>query len=569
VAFPKGLLALALLIASPRVHAADVSITVDPSANRHPVSPLIYGVSFGDDAAVASRRWSIRRWGGNATTRYNWRNDSANRGADYLFMNFPNDNPDPSTGTSADHFLDANHAAGAESLVTIPTIGWAPPDTEVRWGFSQQKYGTQQFGECDINFYDGCHEDAGNGFHAGSGSPVTGNDPHDTSIEVGPSFEAAWVAHIVARLGAASQGGVEFYALDNEPMIWASEHRDVHPAPPTYDEIWGKTAGYAAAIKAADPGAKVTGPAEGGWCAYFWSGLDGCSDGPDYAAHGGMHWVDWYLQQVQAYANSHGGQRLIDYLDLHCYPQGEINNTGVAFSDDSVPGMAELRLRSIKSLYDPAYVDESWIGDAGFEGGVVRLIPRMKAWAAAVPGMKTAITEYNWGADDSPSSALAQAETFAIFGREGLDMAMRWDAPAAGSLTQDAFDLYLDYDGAGSKVYGDSVSAVSSNVDSVGAYAIRNPSATLYVLLFNKDTVSSTAAVTVAGGVPPAAHLYEFHAGRRLGAAGDVAPSGGRLTLTLPPRSATLAVLPPLAPPGEPSVAPVAPPPPARVSPRQ
>ena len=76
-------------------------------------------------------------------------------------------------------------------------------------------------------------------------------------------------------------------------------------------------------------------------------------------------------------------------------PRPSLLSAGVrcGLSDDESVDAA-LRLRSLRSLYDPAYVDESWIGQP------VRLIPRMKAWIAArCPGVKIAITEYNWGDD--------------------------------------------------------------------------------------------------------------------------------------------------------------------------
>ena len=250
------------------------------------------------------------------------------------------------------------------------------------------------------------------------------------------------MAHIAGRVGAAGAGGVRFFALDNEPDLWNSTHRDVHPAPLSYDEIWQRTVDYASAIKTQDPGALVTGPVPWGWCAYFWSALDGCGDGgPDLAGHGGVHYLEWYLQQAHDYETANG-VRLVDYLDIHYYPQAG----GVALSDDE--GVAAVRLRSLKSLYDPDYVDESWIGSCC--GAAVDLIPRMKGWIAArYPGTKLAITEYNWGGDTGISSALAQAEALAIFGREGVDLATRWVAPAPGSRVEDAFRLYLDYDGAG------------------------------------------------------------------------------------------------------------------------
>ena len=290
----------------------------------------------------------------------------------------------------------------------------------------------------------------------------------------------AWIAHLQQRFGNAASGGMRYYALDNEPMLWNSTHRDVHPQPLTYDEIWQRTVDYASAIKAQDPGAKVFGPVTWGYCDLFGSAADNCLDGSDRAAHGGIPFVKWYLQQVCAYQAQHG-VRLVDYLDLHYYPQGD----GVVdFSDppngSETAAVSARRLRSLKELYDPAWQSESWLADLGNSSpwfySHPRLIPRVRAWIdEACPGTGLAITEYNWGADNGASSALAQAEALAIFAREGVDVAARWVAPQADSLVERAFRLYLDFDGLGSQVNGDSVRAISADVDSLGAYAFHAP----------------------------------------------------------------------------------------------
>jgi hypothetical protein len=515
---------------------AAVSVIVDPSADRRPVSRLVYGVNFASASALARVHYPVQRWGGNATTRYSWQDDVSNRASDWFFYNIPEDHPTPQElpdGSSADRFIDDARAAGAEPLLTVPLIGWTPKDRTRRWGFSVAKYGAQQQTECTATgnaFW--CNPDAGSGVRA-NGTPITGNDPHDTSREVGPGFVTAWLAHIAARTGTAAQGGVKLFALDNEPTLWSSTHRDVHPQPTTFDELWQRTVDYAAAIKAQDPAAQILGPDAWGWCAYFGSAADNCADGPDRQAHGGLPFLEWYLEQVAAYQQTHG-VRLVDYLDIHYYPQA----AGVALSDDESAATAARRLRSLRSLYDPNYVDESWIGTP------VRLIPRMKEWIAArAPGTKLAITEYSWGNDDGPSSALAQAEALAIFGREGVDVATRWVAPAEHSRVEDSFLLYLDYDGGGSAVEGTSVRATSDAPDAVGSYAIQRQDGRLYVLLFNRDTAARDATATIAGATDGNAVLYRFAAAARLAAAGTVPVAGGSLGLTLPPRSATLAVI--------------------------
>src|SRR5262245_61434512 len=391
--------------------AQPIAVTVDPSADRHAISRLIYGVSFGDPGAPNAPRWPLNRWGGNGTTRYSWEDDIANHASDWFFYNIES-GPDPGTlpdGSAADLFIDATRGGGGEVLLTVPLIGWTPIDRVRRWGFSVSKYGAQQQTEGTYTgFPPWCEPDAGNGNHT-NGQPITGNDPHDTSREIAPDFVTGWMQHIASRVGTAGAGGVRLFALDNEPDLWNSTHRDVHPSPLSYDEIWQRTVDYGSAIKAQDPAALVTGPVPWGWCAYFWSALDGCSDGgPDMTGHGGMHYLEWYLKQAHDYEVANG-LRLLDFLDIHYYPQAG----GVALSDDESPSTAALRLRTLKSLYDPTYLDESWIGSCC--GGIVQLIPRMRAWIdARYPGTKLAITEYNWGNDTGASSALAQAEALAI-----------------------------------------------------------------------------------------------------------------------------------------------------------
>ena len=512
-----------------------VTVSVDTSLDRLPISPLIFGVSFGSAAQAARMRWPLRRWGGNSTTRYSWQDDVSNHASDWFFYNFEEANsnlgalPD---GSSADVFVDATRAGGGDSMITVPLIGWTPKDRVRRWGFSVAKYGAQQQTECT---YTGgaswCQPDAGNGVKPDGTTFVTGNDPHDTSREIGPSFVTDWMAHLAGRTGTAAQGGVRFWALDNEPMLWNSTHRDVHPLPTTYDELWAKTLGVAVAMKAQDPGAKLFGPTLWGWCAYFYSAADGCGPGADQAAHGGVPFLPWYLAQAAQYEAAHG-VRLVDYADVHYYPQA----AGVNLSDDESTATSALRLRSLKSLYDPAYVDESWIGQP------VRLIPRLREWIAAnYPGTKIAVNEYNFGKDTGISSTLAQAEALAIFGREGVDAAARWTAPDDGSRMEDAFLLHMNYDGAGAAAIGESVRAVSSNVDAVGAYAVANPTGSLLLLLFNKDTVVRPVTASIAGVAAAPVRLFSFDVSDRLHAAGTAAVTGGSLALDLPARSATLA----------------------------
>ncbi|WP_306581664.1 glycoside hydrolase family 44 protein [Dokdonella sp.] len=523
--------------------AAAVNVSVDAAADVRPFSPLIFGINYGDAARNAVIGYPLRRWGGNSTTRYNWQVDVHSTADDWYYENIPGASDRsqvPPLGNAADAFVSATRGWGGEVLLTIPTIGWTPradsPQSHPYFaGFSVAKYGAQQS-------TDPWDPDAGNGVRS-NGTLITGNDPHDTSSAVTPAFWTPWIAHLQASFGTAASGGVRFYALDNEVMLWNSTHRDVHPAPTTYDETWAKALAYGSAIKQQDPAAQVLGPVTWGYCDLFGSGADDCMDGSDRSAHGGLAFVAWYLQQVCANPLP-GGARVVDYLDLHYYPQGQ----NVSMSDDDSSATAARRLRALKELYDPAWVSESWLADLGdFDANHYskpQLIRRARAWIDQYcPGTRLAITEYRWGNDGTASGAVAQAELFGIFAREGVDMATRWVAPEANTRVERAFQLFLDYDGAGSRVQGSSVRAVSANVDQVGAYAFNGAARTM-LLLTNKT--ASAQDVNVAFAASPGAQwtLYGFDASQPVHEIASGTLAGTSLSLTaLPAMSASLLVI--------------------------
>jgi hypothetical protein len=556
------LLAFAVLSCVGAAHAATVAVAVDTTQDRRPIDPRIYGVNFADAARLADPGYALNRWGGNATTRYNWKVDVSNRGSDYVFLNvsegdgqgLPND-------SGANVFLAETLAAGADPILTLGTIGWTPIDLrQKRYGFSIIKYGAQLQNACpfDCDGGNGQCSTAANatGFcvdQASGPDLIVGNDPTDTSQPAGSQWNRDWIAHLKTRHGPAASGGVRLYALDNEVMLWNSTHRDVHPQPATYDEIWAKTIAHATAIKAEDPGARVLGPVTWGYCDLFGSAADNCHVGADRDAHDGVPFVKWYLRQVCANPIS-PGVRAVDYLDLHYYPQGsgliDFNSSNLGVSESAANSAK--RLRSVKELYDPAYVSESWIADLGaFDQWTYsrpHLIRRARAWIdEECPGIGLAITEYNWGPDLGLSSALAQVEILGIFGREGVDLATRWVAPEAGSLVERAFRLFLDFDGNGHRIEGDSVRAVSADVDLLGSYAVELEGERLMLVLVNKDTTTTTAQVSFAQSLSGPWTVYRFDA------ASDVAPvangniDGNALTLTLPARTASLLVLPAVA----------------------
>jgi hypothetical protein len=160
-------------------------------------------------------------------------------------------------------------------VLTVPLIGWTPKPASsgshpYACGFRVSRYG----GQDSTNPWD---PDCGNGLRGGA--PITGNDPSDTSIRIGPAWVRAWIEDLVERYGRASAGGVRYVEPDNEPALWHHTHRDVRPNPLTY-ELLGRSIEYA---QAADPSARTLGPSDWGWSAYVYSPADpgGCAEGAD------------------------------------------------------------------------------------------------------------------------------------------------------------------------------------------------------------------------------------------------------------------------------------------------
>jgi hypothetical protein len=276
-----------------------------------------------------------------------------------------------------------------------------------------------------------------------------------------------------------------------------------------------------------------------GWCAYFYSAADGCSPGNDHAAHGNTDFIPWYLQQMQAYQTAHG-TRILDYLDVHIYPQVD----GVYSESLGSASVQAVRLRSTRQLWDPTYVHEGWIGQP------VYLIPRMKSWVSAnYPGTKTAITEYNWGALDYMNGALAQADILGIFGREGLDLATLWAPPDnANAPGIFAFRMYRNYDGTGSSFGETSVQAASADQSQLAIYAAqRTASHALTLMIVNKTSGDLTSTLALNNFQPAGvAQVYRYSPTHLNGIVheANLAVGAGGITATFPANSITLLVVP-------------------------
>ncbi len=358
-----------------------VTITVDPTANRHPIDPNIYGVAHATTAQLNDLNTPLNRNGGNNTTRYNWQLNADNRGNDWYFESIADSSA--TAGERGDTFITNARAANAEAMLTIPRssgwrrVGLGPQqarellDREVRRANRERLAVVPRRGQRRAR---------------PDGQFVTGNDPNDANVPSNSTFQQGWVQHLVSRWGTNasrraallhSRQRTEPLALhpSRRPAHWRDDGRDQEPDGRLRDEDqsgrsdrrwWsGPKSGAGADTSTAATTSNTAARTAGASCPIATitavrTTCPGCSDSSNRAS-------------------TTAGQRLLDVFTIHYYPQGG------EFSDDVSIAMQLRRNRSTRSLWDPAYVDETWINDR------VQLIPRLKNWVStSYPGTLSA-----------------------------------------------------------------------------------------------------------------------------------------------------------------------------------
>lgn len=492
------------------------------------ISPLIYGFSYYALTDNDQSQWQMgataRRWGGDTTSRYNWELGNAwSTGKDWFWENVE--------VPSFSVFLKANADHGVQTALTVPMLGWVAKDT-TSLSFSTQVYPRQEK-------TDPYRPTAGNGRNR-DGSDLTPPDPTTTSTPAPPEFIAKWVRTLRANDAATGTRSVNVYILDNEPGLWSSTHRDVHPTPLTYDELLDRTLRYGAAIRQADPDGLISGPAAWGWHEYFFSGMDSQFPTflrPDRRAHGDLPLLAWYLRRLHE-EEERTKIHILDLVDVHFYPQAKdvYGNRPVDAAN------AARRIRSTRALWDPAYVDESYIREP------VKLLPRLHEWIDQnFPGRGIEIGEWNFGGESHMSGGLAVAEALGRFAQNDVAAAYYWTYPPAESPVTFAFRAYRNFDGHGGRFLDYSLPTSAPDQTSFFASRDREGKELVGVLLNFDPNVTILADIDMSTCTPvEQARVFTYRGNAVEGFAQQRAPAGDdrHVRATLPPYSITVLDLP-------------------------
>ncbi len=522
---------VALLLPS-GVFGATVTIDVDPSAGRAPISPYIYGTNQDLPGVVAP----ARRYGGNRTTGYNWENNASNAGNDYYHQSDNyltwvvgiSDTQALTPGIALTHFIDQSVAARTPyTLITLPMAGYVAVDKAGVVSTAQAAPSSRWV-------------------------QVLNNKPTALSttpdLTDGKVYVDEEINFLIQRYGAAgTANGVRGYNLDNEPDLWFSTHARLHPAQATCTELITRSVDLAKTIKRMDPGAETLGFVSYGFSGYLT--FQGAPDWPTERTKGAYSWfVDYYLDQLKK-ASDTAGRRLLDVLDLHNYTEAKGGGVRVnATTDYTNIECNKARLQAPRTLWDPTYIEDSWIGQ--WNQAFLPLLPKIQASIDTFyPGTKFAMGEYAFGGGEHITGGIAQADLLGILGRNRVYMAYYWAQNGGDTYVASGFKLYLDYDGAGSKFGDTTVSAAANDVATCSTFAsiVGNDPTRLHVIVLNKAYDTATPVrLRIAGATSYAkARVFAFDsASSVLTERAPVATiTGNDFTYTLPALTAAHFVL--------------------------
>lgn len=462
----------------------DLTVTVDTSGFRKPISPYIYGINYIRRGEAPDVTTFSARQGGNRHSAYNWENNASSAGADYkhysdaYLVNFKKDSLAVPGANSLEFSEDMTAQNINYKVTTVQMADYAAADTD------------GEVTEDEI-----APSDRWVPVKAFKNAPFSLiPDTNDNAVYIDE-----YVNYLVQKLGdSTTTTGIQGYSLDNEPSLWVSTHARMHPEKPTCKEIVDKSVEFASAVKSADPNAEVYGGVLYGFNAY-----KSFNDAPDWKTEGnGYNWFISYFLDKMAQAEKENGKRLVDVLDLHYYSEAKGTDRITACEDTSHTDCIEARLQAPRTLWDSTYTENSWLGQ--YNEKYLPILPLVnESIEKYYPDTKLSFTEYSFGGGNHISGAIAEADALGIFAKNGVYMANSWAVASDESYTHAAINLYTNYDGNGAK-FGDTlVKSSTPDIEKSSVYASINGTdeSKLNIVLMNKSmTESQNSSVNITSG---------------------------------------------------------------------
>jgi hypothetical protein len=393
-----------------------VTISIDVTKGKKPVSPLLYGknnvlpstfLNTGTTAEITKAKEAgvrfVRQGGGNNSTKYNWRNKLSSH-PDWYNNVYSND-----WDAAAKNMIDK--LPGVQGMWTFQLLGKAAANTK-------------------NNFNDGAYNGsqwwAGTGQNlAGGGQPNTAN-PSGKALVEGNSdlYLMNWPADSTVGIldkwfGPKGLGydknRIRYWNMDNEPEIWSGTHDDAMKTQCTAEEFMQRYFKVAKAARAKYPTIKLVGPVPANEWQWFRYGDDGIlSDGKKYC------WLEFFIKRI-AEEEKASGIRLLDVIDIHFYP-GETD--------------AAKCVQLYRIYFDKTYVYPGANGVKTVTGGWDASINKeyifgrcndwLNKYMGIDHGVTFGVTETDIASSDANVQAVSYASTMGEFMKQGVEIFTPW-----------------------------------------------------------------------------------------------------------------------------------------------
>lgn len=448
----------------------DVTISVNATQNKRPISPNIYGknefldrpAQFYKDAGLRFSRMN----GGNNASAYNWRQKLAVH-PDWYNNVYPADWDVLAQKVNA-NFPDMQ---GMFAFQLLGRVASNSSNNFNEWEYNQAQYwsgvGQNLAGGGQVN-------PAG-----GSQALVDGNIdlfskpwPADSSVGI--------LDHWFGANGLGLDNGkFVYWSMDNEVDVWNGTHDWAMPTLISASAFMDRYIELAKKAKAAYPGIKLCGPvATSEWQWYRWSNESIFIDGRYYP------WIEYFIKRLgDEYKAT--GIKLVDVLDIHNYPW---------YNGDDAAALQGHRI-----YYDETYDYPGSNGirtmNGGWDTSITKqyIFKRIDDWLTEHFGPNHGITPgvSEWGtmSGSNPSlESVIYGSHLGTFANHGIELFAPWNWSVGMWETLHLFSR-------NAKKY--SVASASSDENMVSAYSSVNENAdSLTVMLINRD-MNASRTVTI------------------------------------------------------------------------
>jgi len=532
-----SLLGIILLLCVGAAKAQTITVQVNASEGRRPVSSYIFGRNnnISDDPVKPTTADNInlykeaglrfaRENGGDNATKYNWRRK---------------------LGSHPDWY---NNVYGHSWDFASQDIQARMPGLQVMWAF--QLIG-KAAGNKNNNFndwsYNGSNWWSGVSQNLAGGGQVNPAGGSQALVNGNPDlYLVNWPADSTTDIlnhwfGPGGLGldknKLLYWSMDNEPEIWNGTHDDVMPSLLSASAFMDSYFAVAKKARERFPEIKLTGPVPANeWQWYKW-GSESLTIGGNYYC-----WLEYFIKRV-ADEQKATGIRLLDVLDIHWYP-----------SESSDANLIQLH----RVFYDETYNYPGANGvktiNGGWDGSQTKeyIFKRINDWLlkhfGENHGITIALTENDISSSNPNIVSVVYASMLGTFADNGVEIFTPWSWKTGMWETLHLFSRYTK---------GTRVKTTSSGEATVSGYSTVNGSNdSLTVVLVNRDlSTSRTVTVNLTGfsvsngnykilelSALPSTETFISHSSNALKNK-TAAVSGNSFTVTLPALSTTAVLL--------------------------